>query len=72
MGKGELRLDKEAICYEGEGEALHFDFSDFQFLMLDDVNSLIINTDKKNYRFEFDDPRLVTKWFFVHRELRDL
>ncbi|MBQ6646793.1 MAG: 1-acyl-sn-glycerol-3-phosphate acyltransferase [Clostridia bacterium] len=71
-GTGELTMDRESLRFEGKESSLCFGFSDFQFLMLDDVNSLIINTDKKNYRFAFDDPRLVTKWFFVHRELRGL
>lgn len=71
-GKGELKLSKQALSFRGEGEQLDFTFSDFQFMMLNDIDSIIINTDKKNYRFAFEDPRLVDKWFFAHRAMRDL
>ena len=69
---GELSMDKNGLYFKGAQQELSFSFSDFQFVVLDDVSSLIINTDKKSYRFEFEDPRLVTKWFFVHRTMREL
>ncbi len=72
LGRGELRMTRSDLCFTGGSEDLRFRFTDFQFIILDDIKSLLINTDKTNCRFEFDDPRLVTKWFFVHRELRGL
>ena len=67
-GKGRLRLTKEGLVFEGE-ETLRYDLNAFQFLILSDTNTIILNADHKNIRFVFEDTRLITKWFFAHRAI---
>ncbi len=70
-GEGELSFTKAGLRFKGEAEELVLPLSAFQFFVYDDIRSIIINTEEMNYRFEFADPRLITKWYFADRLLQD-
>ncbi len=66
-GKGELRLTKAGLTFHGN-EDYEWNFDAFQFFVLNDINFIEINTTQKSFRFIFDDPRDMYRWFFTHRE----
>lgn len=66
-GKGELVLNKNGLSFKGSEEH-EWKFDSFQFFVLNDVDFIEINTTQKSFRFIFDDPRDMYRWFFTHRE----
>ena len=72
VGKGTLTLTKTDIRFQGEREERRLGFDAFQFMIMNDRESLIINTDKNNYRFSFEDERFIIKWFWAHKLIKGL
>lgn len=66
-GKGELTLTKNGLFFKGS-ESHEWNFDAFQFFVLNDVDFIEINTAHQCFRFIFDDPRDMYRWFFTHRE----
>jgi len=66
-GKGELTLTKDGLFFKGN-ENHEWKFDAFQFFVLNDINFIEINTTHRSFRFIFDDPRDMYRWFFTHRE----
>lgn len=67
-GKGRLILTKDNLSFEGEENHV-WAFDSFQFFVLNDIDFIEINTTHQSFRFIFDDPSDMYKWFFTHREL---
>lgn len=68
-GSGTLTLSRDGFTFSGEGETLTWSLKSFQFLILNDVDYLQFNTQSGSFRFVLEDPRLLYRWFFTHREL---
>ncbi len=66
---GELTLDRERLKFRGGNAAHTWNFSSFQYFIMNDVDFLHIYALNGAFRFVFDDPRLIMKWFFAHRLL---
>ncbi len=66
---GELTLDRERLKFRGANAAHAWNFSSFQYFIMNDVDFLHIYALNGAFRFVFDDPRLIMKWFFAHRLL---
>ena len=67
-GKGQLTLTRDGLFFKGS-EDYEWKFDAFQFFVLNDIDFIEINTTHKSFRFIFDDPRDMYRWFFTHREL---
>lgn len=70
-GKGKLTLSKDGLFFKGN-ENFEWKFDAFQFFVLNDIDFIEINTTHQSYRFIFDDPRDMYRWFFTHRELASI
>ena len=69
-GEGELIMTKDELCFEGN-ETIRVEIGDIQFLIVSGVEAVIVNAGNMNYRFEFKDSRLLFKWFFANRRLKE-
>lgn len=70
LGPGTLKLSREGLEFKGADGVRTIPMDDFLFLVLDDINAIMVNTQSGFYRFEFKDTRLINKWFFCHRLMK--
>ena len=70
LGPGTLKLSREGLEFTGADGVRTISTDDFLFLLLDDIKTVMVNTQAGFYRFDFKDPRMIYKWFFCHRLMK--
>lgn len=68
-GAGTLTFSREGFAFENEKERLLWSLKSFQFLITNDRDYLQFNTHNGSFRFVMEEPHLLYRWFFTHREL---
>jgi len=68
-GNGTLSLNRDGFTFEAGGETRNWSLKSFQFLVLNDIDFMQINTTQSSFRFVLEDGSLLYRWFFTHRAL---